>query len=106
MLAATATMWLFTFIRGQAGETWQRLAHERGALPFIVGGVVFGPFVGVTLSLIAIQNTQVGVASTLMALPPVFRLPVGYMLFRELFGWQAVIGTMVAIVGVALLFLV
>lgn len=106
MLAATAAMWLFTFLRGQAGETWQRLARERGALPFIVGGVIFGPFVGVTLSLIAIQNTGVGVASTLMALPPVFLLPVGYLVFKERFGWQAVMGTVVAVSGVALLFLV
>ena len=40
-----------------------------------------------------------------MALPPVFMLPISYFVFKERFGWQAVAGTLVAIAGVALLFL-
>jgi drug/metabolite transporter (DMT)-like permease len=55
--------------------------------------------------LLAIQNTQVGIASTLMALPPVFLLPVGYFVFKERFGWQAITGTALAMAGVGLLFL-
>jgi drug/metabolite transporter (DMT)-like permease len=53
---------------------------------------------------VAIQLTEVGIASTLMALPPVFLLPIGYFIFKERFGWQAVAGTFVAVAGVALLF--
>jgi drug/metabolite transporter (DMT)-like permease len=45
------------------------------------------------------------VASTLMALPPVFLLPISYVVFKERFGWQTIAGTIVAIVGVGLLFL-
>jgi drug/metabolite transporter (DMT)-like permease len=41
-----------------------------------------------------------------MALPPVFLLPLSYFIFKERFGWQTIIGTFVAIAGVALLFLV
>jgi drug/metabolite transporter (DMT)-like permease len=40
-----------------------------------------------------------------MALPPVIVLPVSYFMFKERFGWQAVAGTVLAIVGVAILFL-
>jgi drug/metabolite transporter (DMT)-like permease len=64
-----------------------------------------GPVLGATLSLFALQNTQVGVASTLVALPPVFLLPVSWIVFKEKFSWSAVAGTLVAIAGVALLFL-
>jgi drug/metabolite transporter (DMT)-like permease len=64
-----------------------------------------GPVLGATLSLFALQHTQVGVASTLIALPPVFLLPVSWLVFREKFEWGAVLGTLVAIGGVALLFL-
>ena len=71
----------------------------------IFGGALTGPFLGVTFSLLAIQHTQIGIASTLMALPPVILLPVGYFVFKERFGWQAILGTLVAIVGVGLLFL-
>ncbi len=58
------------------------------------------------LSLIAVQKTEVGVASTLMALPPVFLLPIGRFFFKESIGYQAVLGTIVAVAGVAMLFLV
>ena len=105
MLAAAVTLWLFTLLRGQARFTLQQLASRPNASLFILGGAFAGPFLGVTLSLLAIQNTQVGIASTLMALPPVFLLPVGYFVFKERFGWQAITGTALAMAGVGLLFL-
>jgi drug/metabolite transporter (DMT)-like permease len=40
-----------------------------------------------------------------MALPPVIILPVSYFVFRERIGWQAILGTGLAIAGVAVLFL-
>ena len=42
---------------------------------------------------------------TLMALPPVLILPVSYFVFKERIGWQALIGTVLVITGVAVLFL-
>jgi drug/metabolite transporter (DMT)-like permease len=41
----------------------------------------------------------------LIALPPVFLLPVSWLVFKEQFDWGAVLGTLVTIGGVALLFL-
>jgi drug/metabolite transporter (DMT)-like permease len=41
-----------------------------------------------------------------MALPPVIVLPISYFIFNEKVGWQAVAGTVLAILGVAILFLV
>lgn len=105
MLAAAVVLWGYTLIRREAGSTFKQLSTHRRATPLILAGSLFGPFLGVTLSLVAIQNTEVGVASTLMALPPVILLPVGYYFFHERFGWRAVIGTLLAIAGVALLFL-
>jgi len=40
-----------------------------------------------------------------MALPPVILLPVSYFAFKEKIGWQAVAGTLLAILGAAVLFL-
>jgi drug/metabolite transporter (DMT)-like permease len=104
MLAAATTLWAITFFQGQAGATIQRLTSQRQAVLNIAGGAFFGPFLGVWLSLIAIQLTQVGVASTLMALPPIFLLPISHFVFKEQLGWAAVLGTIVAMVGVAILF--
>lgn len=105
MLVAALVLWGFTILRGQARETFQQISEKRSAFPYILGGAFTGPFLGVTLSLVAIQNAELGVASTLMALPPLFLLPIGYFVFHERFGWQAVVGTIVAMVGVSLLFM-
>jgi drug/metabolite transporter (DMT)-like permease len=69
-------------------------------------GTMAGPFLGVWLSLVAIQNTSVAVASTLMSLAPIILLPVGKLIFKERIGWRAIVGTVVAVSGVAMLFLV
>lgn len=106
MLAAVLVMWLITILRRQVGTTIARIRKNPQALRFIIAGAFTGPFLGVTFSLVAVQNTEVGVASTLMALPPVFLLPVGYFVFNERFGWQAILGTLIAILGVGVLFLV
>jgi drug/metabolite transporter (DMT)-like permease len=82
------------------------LKTEPKALRFVAIGVVTGPLIGVSLSLFAVQQTEIGVASTLMALPPVFLLPISFVFFKERFGWSAIAGTFVAIAGVAMLFLV
>ncbi|MCB0078049.1 MAG: DMT family transporter [Anaerolineales bacterium] len=105
MLVAMAVVWLITIARGQAGPTLRRLQSNRPAIVQLVGAALFGPFLGVWLSLVAIQHTAVGIASTLMALPPVFLLPVARYLFRETVSWQAVAGTIVAMIGVGVLFL-
>lgn len=105
MSAAAFVLWAVTIASGRARPTLRRVLAERGALLPILGGSVTGPFLGVWLSLIAIQLTKVGIASTLMALPPVFLLPIGALFFKERIGPGAIAGTLIAIGGVALLFL-
>ena len=106
MLAAASVLWLFTLLRQQVKPTFTILSQNRGAMRYILFGSITGPFLGVTFSLIAVQNTEVGVASALMALPPILLLPVGYFVFGERCGWQAVVGTFIAVAGVVVLFLV
>jgi drug/metabolite transporter (DMT)-like permease len=56
------------------------------------------------MSLIAIQNTYVGLASTLMALTPVIMLPIVRWVFKEQVSQRAVVGTFVSIIGVAVIY--
>jgi drug/metabolite transporter (DMT)-like permease len=105
MLAAATVLWAITILRRQAGTTLHKLSNQPGAALWILGGSFTGPFLGVTLSLVAVQHIEVGIASTLMALPPVILLPVGYFVFKERFGWPAILGTLVALTGVGMLFL-
>lgn len=106
MVSAAVVLWLITFIQRQARATVQTLIENRNGMIYILLGTFAGPFLGVSFSLLAIQHAEVGIASTLMALPPVLLLPIGYIVFKERYGWGAIVGTLLAIAGVALLFLV
>jgi drug/metabolite transporter (DMT)-like permease len=105
MLVAAITLWAVTILRRQGRITFNSLRKDRIAIRNIFFGSLAGPFLGVSFSLLAIQRAPVGIASTLMALTPVFLLPISYYVFDERFGWQAVAGTLLAVIGVAVLFL-
>jgi drug/metabolite transporter (DMT)-like permease len=104
MSSAFLALWLVTLVQGQVMVTFQRANLQRSVLIYILGGAIFGPLLGVSLSLYAVQNTNVGIASTLIALPPIFLLPVGRFVFKEHISWRAVLGTVIAVAGVGLLF--
>jgi drug/metabolite transporter (DMT)-like permease len=104
MLAAMLALWGVTIIQKQVKTTLQQVCLKRNSMLYILVGAFIGPLIGVSLSLFAIQHTNVGIASTIIALPPVFLLPIGYFIFKERFGWGAVAGTLVTIAGVAILF--
>jgi drug/metabolite transporter (DMT)-like permease len=105
MLAAVIVLWALAGMQGKTRETFHRVRQRRDVLGWLTMAAFTGPVLGATLSLFALQNTQVGIASTLIALPPVFLLPVSWLVFKEKFDWGAVLGTLIAISGVAILFL-
>jgi drug/metabolite transporter (DMT)-like permease len=87
---------------------WRRLPAalgDRRAMAFTSLGAFFGPFLGVGLSLVAVQLIPTGVAASLMALTPVLIIPPVVLLGRERVGPGGVAGAVVAVAGVVLLFL-
>jgi drug/metabolite transporter (DMT)-like permease len=104
MLVAMLIMWLITIGMGQVKQTLLKLRSASVTRDLIGGGLV-GPFIGVWLSQIAVQRTYVGIASTLMALTPVIMLPVAKWFFKEHITPRAFFGTVIALVGVAIIFL-
>jgi drug/metabolite transporter (DMT)-like permease len=105
MIAAVASLWIVALFQGQAVKTVQTVIANPKGLRWAIFGAFFGPVFGVSASLLAVQHTAVGVASTIMALPPVVMLPISYFFYKEKLNWQSILGTLVAIGGVALLFL-
>lgn len=103
MLVAAAAMWLLALARREVGVTG-RILKERRTMLLIGGGALTGPTLGVWLSMVAIQHTPVGVASTLMALSPVILIPLERWFFREQVSPRAVLGTVIALAGAAALF--
>ena len=88
-------VWAMAAVRGQAGHTIRQLGDRR-ALRAIVAASLVGPFLGIWLSLIAVQNARLGIASTLMALPPVILIPLEFALFRHRVSPRGLAGTVVA----------
>ncbi len=105
MIIAMIVIWSVTLVQKEFRNTINKVVSNPKALWGIIGGAFSGPFLGVSLSLFALQHTSIGVASTLMALPPIFLLPVEKFYFKEKMGWGAVLGTVIALVGVGVLFL-
>jgi drug/metabolite transporter (DMT)-like permease len=105
MLAAVIFTWGWTAMQGKIGATLTSLRAQPYVIRLLALGALVGPLLGVSSSLLAVQQAEVGVASTLMALPPVILLPVSFFVFKERIGWQGILGTILAIAGVAVLFL-
>jgi len=105
IIVAVVAIWLFTALRGKVRETAVIFKNKK-ALKTILFGSAVGPFLGVWMSLIAVNFAPVGIASTLMALTPIFVLPIAHFIMKERVSSRAVFGTVVALAGVAIIFMV
>lgn len=70
-----------------------------------VWATVTGPFIGVSLSLMAVQYTEAGIASTLMALTPVFIIWPAHFFFGQRVTFKEVVGACISCIGVSLFFI-
>jgi drug/metabolite transporter (DMT)-like permease len=89
------------------GHRWKQLARSfrkpRAFVPLSLGAF-FGPFLGVSLGMFALKHTETGVAATLMALVPITIIPPSVVLFGERVTALEIVGTCLAMAGVALIF--
>jgi len=90
--------------RGTLGRVREAL-HDRTGMRFAVLTTFFGPFLGVSLSLMAVQYAKAGIASTLMALTPVLIIVPYAIINKQRITAKQVVGTLVTVTGVALFFL-
>ena len=94
---------LITFV-GRWRRVFMALGDNTG-MKSITIGTVFGPFIGVSLSLYAVQHTETGIASALMSLVPIFIIFPTAIMFREKITVRQVIGAIVSISGATIFFL-
>ncbi|MCK7522700.1 MAG: DMT family transporter [Ignavibacteriales bacterium] len=65
--------------------------------------VFFGTFLGIFLQQLSLQRIPAGITQTLIATSPIFVLPISALLGEKI-GIRAVLGALLAIIGVALIF--
>lgn len=99
MSAAAAALFVIAVVRGQLGSlsrVWGQPVARRTAL----AGTVFGPVLGVWMSMVAIGRAEhTGVAAALMALMPIFMMPVARWLYGARIGALGIVGTVLAVAG-------
>jgi drug/metabolite transporter (DMT)-like permease len=95
---------LLLFYRDGMAPLREAVRDKKG-LSVATATTIFGPFVGVGFSLMAVQYTAAGIASTLMAMTPIIIILPSYWLFHEKITWRSVIGAVISVLGVSLFFL-
>ncbi len=94
---------IFT-VRGK----WSSLGiviKKKEAIGSLLLGSFFGPFLGISLSLYAVQKINPGVASTLTSIVPVFLIIYAAVFRKEKITIKEIIGTAITILGVAIMFM-
>ena len=104
MLTSAVMIWLFALVRGKFMETVRGMKNG-GAILFSLGGAIFGPVLGVWTSLIAVKMIAAGIAATLNATTPIWIIPNVILYYKEKVTLRAVLGAVIAVLGVAVLFL-
>lgn len=94
--------WLL--LRGGGGQL-KKSAHDYRGLAAMIIAVFSGPFLGVGFSLMAVQYTAAGIASTIMAMTPIIILLPSRWLFGTPITTKGVIGAVISCIGVSLFFL-
>jgi drug/metabolite transporter (DMT)-like permease len=91
-------------VMGRWGSVKSALLNKEGMKPLYLGAF-FGPFLGVSFSLIAVKFTEAGIASTIMALVPIFIIVPSVVLYKEKVRLAEIIGAVISVGGVAMFFI-
>ncbi len=83
----------------------QEAANDRKGLKYAALTTLFGPVIGVSLSLMSVQYTETGIASTLMSLTPVLIIVPYALIYRQKISLKEIVGVTVSMIGTALFFL-
>jgi len=102
MVSGTAVMLLGSLLSGQLLRAIPGLRGTRFLMLALCASIL-GPYLGVWLSLVSLKHTETAVALTLMAMSPILVIPLSARIFGEHTSSRALLGTVLAVAGVAVL---
>jgi drug/metabolite transporter (DMT)-like permease len=91
-----------------ASRNWRGVGsglRDGKAAASLTAGAFFGPFIGVSLSLLAVQSGNVGIASAIMSIVPVLIIAPSALFLKERVTLREILGSVIAVAGVFALFL-
>ncbi len=101
--AGLAGLVIFAALRGRFFADFKKMKDFR-ALLAISSGALIGPVIGIILALYAITMAPVGVVTAMMQMSPILLLPYDRWILKQKIPAGAVVGTLLAVGGAALLF--
>lgn len=104
MITATITIFTATIITGKIKNiSLPIINNQNNGIKFMIAGTLFGPVMGVSLSLYTISILNVSMAQTIFSLVPVFVLPIAFWIYKEKITIKALLGAVIATFGVIML---
>lgn len=101
---ATSSLYLLTIFRGKIKAVMKPLFENKdGGIKFAIAGTIFGPTLGVSLSLFTVSLIEPSIAQTIFSLVPAFALFVARILTKEKITFQSLLGVTIAMSGVIIL---
>jgi drug/metabolite transporter (DMT)-like permease len=105
MILGALSLWMVLLVAGRLPELRSALNNSKG-MTQTAAAAFLGPFLGVTLSMVAVTYAEAGIAQTLMSLMPVLIIPVVWVLYKQKTSRRGVLGAVIAVIGVSILFIV
>ena len=90
-------------------KRWDKLKIDiknKEARKYLFLGSLFGPFLGVSFSLMAVQYTTTGVSSTITSIIPVLIIPLSIYVLKEKVSPKEIIGAIISVIGISILFVI
>ena len=104
IIAGIAGLSILITIMGRWKSILNAVYNREGMKPLTLGAF-FGPFLGVSFSLVAVKHTEAGIASTIMALVPVFIIVPAILIYKQKVTFAEILGSVISVGGVALFFM-
>ena len=89
----------------EGGRNIKKAVHSFDGLKYTGIGAVFGPYLGVTLSLFALQRVSSGIVSTLIGLSPVLIIIPETLVSKKKIKALEIAGAFIAVAGTSIFFL-
>ncbi len=104
IIAGSTGFIIIMLLMGRMKNIKEAFKNKEGMKGIIIGSV-FGPFIGVSLSLYSIQHANTGIASTIMSIVPILIIPPSILMFKQKIKLAEIIGAILSVIGVSLFFI-
>ena len=102
---ASIGYWVVVLPRQNIPQLARKLKDRIGSAA-LVGAILMGPFISVWISVIAIKNTEAGIAQVFLGTVPIFVVAPAWLIYKDRPTPLSLLGIVIAVGGGALLFLV